>query len=329
MIKGFWEKLDAPFFALAPMYDVTDAAFRRVITKYSDPDVIFTEFVSVDGLAHPKGREKLMHHLWFDASERPIVAQVFGVEPKNFEKVATQCRELGFDGIDINMGCPEKNIVKQGTGAALINDPSLAQDIISATCAGAGDMPVSVKTRIGFNKEEIDAWLPKIFEKNIAALTVHLRTRKEMSKVPAHWELMDRVVAMRNDLQPETKLLGNGDVASIAKGKELIAQHGCDGIMIGRGIFGNPWLFRERSIDVSLEERLRVMVEHTHLFEELFTGIKNFAIMKKHYKAYAHGFPDASELRVKLMDAANAHEVKNIVDNFLSNKKDERYDQGN
>ncbi|XLQ19955.1 MAG: tRNA dihydrouridine synthase [Candidatus Moraniibacteriota bacterium] len=316
--KGFWGKLNKPFFALAPMYDVTDAAFRKIIAKYSEPDVIFTEFVSVDGLSHPVGREKLMNHLWFDESERPVVAQVFGIEPKNFEGVAKLCNELGFDGIDINMGCPEKNIVKQGTGSALIQNVPLAKDIISATLAGAGDMPVSVKTRIGFNENEMDTWLPNILEMDVAALTVHLRTRKEMSKVDAHWDLMSSIVEMKNDIAPETKLLGNGDITTIEQGVRKVEETGCDGIMIGRGVFGNPWLFSKEVQNISVEEKLKVLVEHTQLFGELFTGVKNFAIMKKHYKAYANGFENASALRVELMDASNAEEVTRIVDNFLN-----------
>jgi nifR3 family TIM-barrel protein len=317
--QGFWKQLDKPFFAVAPMYDVTDAAFRRIIAKYSKPDVIYTEFVSVDGLVHPIGREKLMNHLWFDESERPIVAQVFGIEPKNFEIVANMCRELGFDGIDINMGCPEKNIVKQGTGSALIQNPGLAKDIIFATRAGAGDMPVSVKTRIGFNKDEIDTWLPNIFNMKVSAITVHLRTRKEMSKVSAHWDKMRRIVDMKNSLSSQTKLIGNGDVVSIQQGLDMIEETGCDGVMIGRGVFGNPWLFSKEVKEISVEEKLKVMVEHTQLFAQLFTGLKNFAIMKKHYKAYANGFENASVLRVKLMSAANANEVSKIVDDFLKN----------
>ncbi len=317
--KGFWGQLNKPFFSLAPMYDVTDEAFRRVIAKYSNPDVIFTEFVSVDGLAHPQGREKLMQHLWFDESERPVVAQVFGVKPENFEKIATLCDELGFDGIDINMGCPEKNIVKQGTGSALINEPGLAKDIISATKQGAGKMPVSVKTRIGFNKETIDEWLPHILESDVAHLTVHLRTRKEMSKVPAHWDLMKRIVLLRDEIQKDTLISGNGDVIAIAQGKELAKKTGCDGIMIGRGVFGNPWLFNDEVVDVSVEEKLRVMVEHTQMYSELFTGVKNFAIMKKHYKAYANGFENASVLRAKLMEVNDAESVTKIVDEFLKN----------
>ncbi|MFA5986978.1 MAG: tRNA-dihydrouridine synthase [Parcubacteria group bacterium] len=318
-MKGFWTQLERPFFALAPMYDVTDAAFRRMIAKYSRPDVIFTEFVSVDGLAHPDGREKLMHHLWFDDSEHPIVAQVFGVEPKNFEKAAELCHELGFDGIDINMGCPEKNIIKQGAGAALICASDRACDIISATLSGAGDMPVSVKTRIGFKKEEIDTWLPHIFAQEISAVTVHLRTQREMSKTVAHWDVMPRIVAMRDGLRPEMLVLGNGDVHTIAEGKKRVKETGCDGVMIGRGVFGNPWFFADPAPAISVAQKLHGMVEHTQLFEELFTGVKNFAIMKKHYKAYANGFPFAGELRAELMEARDAREVEKIVNTFLHN----------
>jgi len=315
--QGFWKQLERPIFALAPMYDVTDAAFRQIIAKYSTPDVIFTEFVSVDGLVHPQGQKKLMHHLWFDKSEQPIVAQVFGVEPENFAKGARLCNELGFDGIDINMGCPEKNIVKQGAGSALINDVARAKDIIAATRSGAGNMPVSVKTRIGFNEEDIDAWLPHVLESDIAALTVHLRTRKEMSDVPAHWEMMSRIVDMKNSIAPHTKLLGNGDITSVAYGTRVVQETGCDGVMIGRGVFGNPWIFCDEEREISVEQKLRVMVEHTKLFEQLFTDVKNFAIMKKHYKAYANGFENARNVRVQLMDASNATEVEMIVDNFL------------
>ncbi len=321
--KGFWEKLQKPFFALAPMYDVTDAAFRRMIARYSSPDVIFTEFVSADGLVHPKGQKKLLHHLWFDESERPIVAQLFGVEPKNFAKAAQLCRELGFDGVDINMGCPEKNIVKQGAGAALIKDPARAKDIIAATIEGASDLPVSVKTRIGFDKEEIDRWLPHLLENTIANLTVHLRTRKEMSEVPAHWDLMSRIVQMRNDINRQILLMGNGDVCTIKDGKEKATKTGCDGIMIGRAVFGNPWFFCDYVQKISVQERLHVMVEHTRLFAQLFTGVKNFAIMKKHYKAYANGFVDARILRAQLMKAHDAQEVEEIVKRFLANDKKE------
>lgn len=320
-MKGFWTKLNRPFFALAPMYDVTDAAFRQIIARYGHPDVTFTEFVSVSGLAHPDGQKKLMQHLWFDAIERPIVAQVFGTDPEHFERAAHLCHDLGFDGIDINMGCPEKNVVKQGAGAALIRDPKRASDIIAATIAGAGVMPVSVKTRIGFHKEEIDQWLPHVFATNIPHVTVHLRTQREMSKVDAHWELMPHIITLRNAICPETLITGNGDVATVSQGRDRARQSGCDGIMIGRGVFGNPWVFDKTCPQISTQEKLRVMVEHTLLYEELFNGVKNFAIMKKHYKAYANGFVHAGELRALLMEARNGVEVERIVNHFLQHNK--------
>lgn len=322
MKKNFWEQRETPFFCLAPMYDVTDAAFRRIICKYSSPDVVFTEFVSADGLVHPIGFEKLKHHLWFDESQRPIIAQLFGATPDNFEKAARIIVDMGFDGIDINMGCPEKNVQKQRSGAALIMTPELAQDIVRATQKGAGDLPVSVKTRIGYNEESIDEWIPALLAYDIAALTVHLRTKKEMSDVEAHWELMERVVALRDAHAKgsgvRTLIIGNGDVQTISDGMQKIQESGCDGVMIGRGVFGDPWLFTDKKRSVSIEEKLRVMVEHTFLYEELFTGINNFAIMKKHYKAYASGFPGASVLRNALMQVNTADDVSAIVEAYLA-----------
>jgi len=321
MEKNFWAQLDTPFFCLAPMYDVTDAAFRRIICKYSSPDVVFTEFVSADGLVHPIGFEKLKHHLWFDESERPIVAQLFGATPDNFEKAARIIVEMGFDGIDINMGCPEKNVQKQKAGAALITTPELAQDVIRATQKGAGTLPVSVKTRIGYDEESIDEWISALLACDLPALIVHLRTKKEMSDVPARWELMEQVVALRDEYvkggSVKTLIIGNGDVETIDDGRRKMQDSGCDGVMIGRGVFGDPWLFADEKRAVSIEEKLHVMVEHTYLYEELFTGINNFAIMKKHYKAYATGFSEASTLRNELMQATNANDVEKAVITFL------------
>ena len=304
---------------LAPMDDVTDAAFRRTIAKHGRPDVTWTEFVSADGLTHPVGRKAILPKLWFDGSERPIVAQLFSAFPEKMRGAAKLVTELGFDGIDINMGCPDKAINKQGAGAACILDFKKAQDLIRAAQEGTRDagreIPVSVKTRLGFDTDILEEWLPALLEAGPAVITIHARTRKEMSVVPARWERVGRAVEIARG--SGTLIIGNGDVRDIAHARELAAETGCDGIMLGRAIFGNPWLFNETKGVVSVEERLRVMVEHTDLYEKLFSGVKGFDSMKKHYGAYAAGFPGAKELRVKLMSAEDSTEVSDIVDDFL------------
>ena len=321
---GFWSKLKRPIFCLAPMADVTDCAFRQIIAKYGKPDIFWTEFVSADGLAHPEAREKLLIDLKYSENERPIVAQIFGGNPENIKYASHLCKELGFDGIDINMGCPDKSIEKQCAGAAMMKNPELAREIIRAAKEGADRLPVSVKTRIGYNKNEIETWIRTLLEENLAALIVHLRTRKEMSNVPAHWEIMKRIVEIRDEVSPETLIIGNGDVLNLADGAEKIKASGCDGVMLGRAIFGNPFLFANKNVlskvegRISIEEKLRVLVEHTKLFEQMLGKYKNFAIMKKHFKAYVNGFDGAKELRMKLMETNSAIEVENTVNDFLA-----------
>lgn len=316
---SFWDALPKPFYCLAPMADVTDAAFRRLIAKYGKPDVTWTEFVSVDGLCSP-GREALLHDFVYTEAERPIVAQIFGSKPDNFFKVAGMIADLGFDSIDINMGCPDRNVEKQGGGAAMMKNVPLAQDVIAATKEGGRGLPVSVKTRVGFNKVELDDWLPKLLETGLAAVTIHARTRKEMSLVPANWDHVKRAVEIRNERAPQTLIIGNGDVRDLIDAKEKAAVTGADGVMLGRAIFGDPWLFTGKT-DVALSERFSVMLEHTRLFEELLGGVKNFAVMKKHYKAYVNGFDGAKELRVQLMETDSYREVEDIVQKWLSNNK--------
>ena len=314
------------------MADVTDVAFRRVILKYGKPDVFWTEFVSADGLIlaphEPKDNhglspnDKLQKDLDFEEGEHPIVAQLFGSNPETMEKAARIAADRGFDGIDINMGCPDRSIEKQGAGASMIKNPDTAKEIIRATKRGAPNLPISVKTRLGYNKDELDRWLPELLEEDVAVITIHLRTRKEMSKVPAHWERMKDAVKMRDDSGKETLIIGNGDITTIEEAKKIAKETGCDGVMIGRGIFGNPWCFNpeiDRDTDVSIEERLQVMIEHTKAFEELLS-YKNFAIMKKHYKAYVDGFSGAKELRMELMEAKDSVEVSEIVTAFLAKK---------
>lgn len=303
---------------MAPMEDVTDAAFRRMFAKYGKPDVTWTEFTSADGLvlAPEKGQKALRAKLLYTEAERPIVAQLFSAVPERMEKAAAICAELGFDGIDINMGCPDKAVEKGGSGAALIRTPTLASELIEAARRGAGSKPVSVKTRIGYNTDEIDTWIPHLLSHRPVALTVHLRTRKEMSDVPAHWEHMPRIAKLRADLSPTTRLIGNGDVLNLVHGRELVAQSGCDGAMIGRGIFGNPWLFAEKI--PTPHERVAALIEHIELFDQLLGETVNFATMKKHFKAYINGWDHAKDLRVALMETQNATEAVATLENFFS-----------
>jgi len=314
---SFWDNLPKPFFVLAPMADVTDASFRRIIAKYGKPDVMWTEFVSADGLvrAPEAGRKKLLKDLQYSEAERPIVAQFFTSKPEMMEQVAVLAREMGFDGIDINMGCPDKAIERQGAGAALMKNPELAQEIIYAAKQGAKHLPVSIKTRVGFNIVELESWLPKILETDIAAITIHARTRKEMSKVPARWEHVARSVEIRNDMGSKTFILGNGDIKDLIDARKKIEETLCDGVMLGRAIFGNPWLFAEKT--PTPEEKLKVLVEHTQLFEEILGQTKSFALMKKHFKAYVTGWEGATELRKTLMDANNYSDVKAITTKYI------------
>lgn len=323
MSKGFWGKLNKPIFALAPMYDVTDASFRYIIAKYGKPDIMWTEFVSTDGLTS-NGFERLKHHLIFDESERPIVAQIFGKNPESYFKTAELLQNMKFDGIDINMGCPDKNIMKQGSCAALFKTPALAQEVVRAAQQGAPELPVSVKIRIGDVKIDWQNWISALLEVNPTAITIHLRTRKEMSKVPAHWEVMPEIVKfIHNNTSPENRplILGNGDVQSLSDAQKRVNESGADGAMLGRAIFGNPWLFnRSMSIEhIPIEEKMRVMLEHTKLFAKLLGGEKNFELMKKHYKAYTTGFERAKELRLELMQTHSVDEVEAILRKYFPN----------
>ena len=311
--------------ALAPMANVTDEAFRQMFAQCGGPDVFWTEFVSVEGLLS-KGREKLLVDFWFERNEHPIVAQIFGGKPEQFEEVGALINKLGFDGIDINMGCPDRGVERSGAGASLIKNPKLAKEIIRATIRGAGKLPVSVKTRIGYNKNELAEWVPALLEENIAALTMHLRTRKEMSDVPAHWDLATELVSLRDSLAPDTLIIGNGDISSLEDARTKTKTYGVDGVMVATGAFGNPWFFSGKTPDI--HERLTRLVAHAELFQNLYKCdipkkdggcLKNFDVMKKHFKAYVGGFDDSKELRIRLMETNNAEQVQKIVEEFLQN----------
>lgn len=319
MSKNFWKQLKKPIMALAPLDDVTDSAFREIIAKYGKPDVMYTEFTSADGLANAEGRKRLIHDLRYSQSERPIIAQFFGAEPRHFETAARLAVELGFDGVDINMGCPVHDVCKSCAGSALIQDPTLAQKIILAAKKGAGDLPVSVKTRAGYNKDNIEEWIGALLEAKPAAIVLHARTKKEMSKVPARWELVGQAVAVRDAKKSETLILGNGDVRDLAHAKKLCEKYGADGAMIGRAIFGNPWLFSGRDVaSISLKEKLTVLREHVLLYDKHLGGIKPFDFMRKHFKSYMEGFSGAKAYRAKFMVTKDAEETVKLLDDAIA-----------
>ena len=322
-MNSFWKDLPAPLFVLAPMADVTDPAYRKVIASYKSADVMWTEFVSADGLYHTREMKRmkdeenpLMRDLLFTKDEHPIVAQIFSSKPEMIHYASKLAGELGFDGVDINMGCPDKAIEKQGCGAGMMKRPELLPSIMKAAREGVKDagrpsMGVSIKTRIGYNKEEIDTWIRAVLMEKPDALTVHLRTRKEMSKVPAHWELMPRIVALRDEVSPETRMLGNGDVENLEDARQKVEASGADGIMLGRAIFGTPWLFTGRT-DTSPKERLEALSELAREFS-LMRPAKSFHLLKKHVKAFVSGYDGASELRGRLMDAKDIDELQVLL----------------
>ena len=320
------EQLPKPFFVLAPMDDVTDTVFRQVVADCAAPDLYFTEFVNVDGLQSP-GRGRLLKKLQFVGSEKNLVAQLWGLKPENFQKTAEQivdgtfAREFGlpeganFVGIDLNMGCPAKSEVKSGACAALINNRELAVEIIKATQAGAGDIPVSVKTRLGFNEVDL-SWHELLLQQNLSMLTIHGRTRKEMSKVPAHWDIIGQVRELRDKLAPGTLIVGNGDVMTHQQGLELATEHQLDGIMIGRGIFQDPYVFAVESPweERSKEQRIALYAKHVQLFSETWDEAeRRIATLNKFCKVYINGFDGAKEMREQLMNAASTQDLLKLL----------------
>jgi len=293
------------------MADVTDSVFRRLVAEKGKPDVMFTEFVAADGLMHSLGREHLLIDLKYSEIERPIVAQIWGGKPENIEGAATLVRELGFDGVDINMGCPDRGVEKQRGGASHIRNYEQAKEIIAAAMRGAHELPVSVKTRIGYKKFDPN-WIKLLVDSGIAALTLHLRTREEMSKVPAHWEMAGELHGMF----PEQLLIGNGDVESLADAKAKAEQSGFDGVMLGRAIFGNPWLFSGKS-KPDWPEVFETVIHHSQMFEQEYAGKKNFAIMKKFFGAYVSGHPQSHDIKIALINCNSAGEVEKVLRQYM------------
>jgi nifR3 family TIM-barrel protein len=312
---NIWQKLQKPILALAPMEDVTDTVFRRIVASCAPPDISFTEFTNVDGLVS-QGRDLVAQRLRFTKGEHPLIAQIWGMKPENYLTIAKELVEMGFDGIDINMGCPEKSVVTHGACSALVENPSLAKEIIDATKEGAaGKIPVSVKTRIGFKKIVTEEWIGHILSCGIDALTVHGRTALEMSKPPVHWDEIAKVVNLRDEMNVATVVLANGDVKHAHEALEKVATYGVDGVMMGRAIFDDLWVFDRTEKRVhTVVEHLNIMKEHVSLFETTWGTTKNYAILRKFFKIYVRGFEGAGVWREKVMSTKSPAEVYPLIE---------------
>ncbi|MEI5993848.1 tRNA dihydrouridine synthase [Candidatus Enterococcus mansonii] len=323
MTTNFWAELPKPFFILAPMEDVTDVVFRHVVKEAGAPDVFFTEFTNSDSYCHPDGKESVQGRLVFTEDEQPMVAHIWGDKPEFFKEMSIGLAEMGFKGVDINMGCPVPNVAGRGKGSGLILHPDVAAELIDA--AKAGGLPVSVKTRIGYAEiAEMEDWITHLLKQDIANLSVHLRTRNEMSKVDAHWDLIPQIMEIRDRIAPQTLITINGDIPDRQIGLQLAEQYGVDGIMIGRGIFKNPYAFEKEPKEHSPQELLGLLELQLDL-QDHYAKIVPRSIVGLHrfFKIYVKGFPGASDLRVKLMGTKSTDEVREILREFYKEKTSE------
>ncbi|MFC7366629.1 MULTISPECIES: tRNA dihydrouridine synthase [Bhargavaea] len=318
MKENFWRDLPRPFFVLAPMEDVTDVVFRHVVADAGRPDVFFTEFTNSDSYCHPEGINSVRGRLLFTEDEQPMVAHIWGDKPEYFRQMSIGMAEMGFSGLDINMGCPVPNVATRGKGSGLILRPDTAAELIQA--AKAGGLPVSVKTRLGFNEvDEWQEWLAHILEQDIANLSIHLRTRKEMSQVDAHWELIPEIKELRDRVAPDTLLTINGDIPDRQKGIELVEKYGVDGVMIGRGIFKNPFAFEKEQKEHSTKEYLDLLRLHLDLHDQYIGEIpRSVTALHRFFKIYVKGFHGAGSLRNQLMQTKSTDEVRALLDQFES-----------
>lgn len=343
---SIWNQLPQPFFILAPMEGVTDMVFRQVIATAGRPDLFFTEFTNVSSFASPAGRANALERLQIAPTDPPIIAQIWGKNPDHFSELSSALSNLGFSGVDINMGCPDRHVNKAGGGIAMSRTPELAIECIK-NAQSATSLPVSVKTRLGYSSvEEYQTWLPLLLKQNLTALTVHLRTKKEMSKVPAHFELIPEILNLRQTIAPETKIIFNGDLKNKAEAEDLYQKYPeIDGFMIGRGVFENPYCFTDHQ--PTREELLKLFHLHLDLFdantvsrrcprptgsglsdeprndgrEEASTknsiaSNKSFEPLKHYFKIYINSFPGASELRSALMNTHSTAEARQVLKNF-------------
>ncbi|MGW7886258.1 tRNA dihydrouridine synthase [Staphylococcus xylosus] len=316
MKENFWRELPRPFFVLAPMEDVTDVVFRHVVSEAGRPDVFFTEFTNTESFCHPEGIHSVRGRLTFTEDEQPMVAHIWGDKPEHFREMSIGMAEMGFKGIDLNMGCPVANVATKGKGSGLIQRPETAAEIIQA--AKAGGLPVSVKTRLGYSEiDEWRDWLKHVFEQDIANLSIHLRTRREMSKVDAHWELIGEIKKLRDEIAPDTLLTINGDIPDRKTGLELAEKYGIDGVMIGRGIFHNPYAFEKEPREHTSEELLGLLRLHLDLFDKYSKNESRlFKPLRRFFKIYVRGIRGASELRHQLMNTNTTDEARKLLDEF-------------
>lgn len=310
-MQNIWNQLPRPFLILAPMEGVTDIAFRQVIAHAGRPDLFFTEFTNVSSYASEKGRSNALSRLKVAPTDAPIIAQIWGKNPDHFAECASALQVLGFAGIDLNFGCPDKNVNRAGGGAAMIKTPELATECFR-NARSSTSLPVSIKTRLGWSKiDEFQTWLPTLLAEHPAALTVHLRTKKEMSKVPAHYELIPDIVKLRDHFSPDTKLIINGDIKNHAHAIKLHEKYpAIDGFMIGRGVFQNPYCFTEHQ--PSRDELMSLLFLHLDLYEKYLSD-QSYEPLKHFFKIYINNFPGASDLRAKLMETHSVAEARKIL----------------
>lgn len=311
--RMIWDKIPSPFLILAPMEGVTDLLFRQVVARAGRPDLFFTEFTNVSSYASEKGRTNALERLEVVPTDSPIIAQIWGKNPVHFAECASALEDLGFSGVDLNFGCPDKHVNKAGGGAAMIQTPDLAVECFRNACKNT-NLPVSIKTRLGWSRpEEFRDWLPILLREHPAALTVHLRTKKEMSKVPAHYELIPEIIKLRDELSPSTKLIINGDIRDRAHAMELHALYpDVDGFMIGRGVFANPYCFTDHT--PTRDELFELLKLHLDLYEkESEKHYLSYEPLKHFFKIYINNFPGASEIRAKLMETHAVSEARDII----------------
>jgi tRNA-dihydrouridine synthase len=301
--------------ALSPMEDVTDTVFRQILCDIGKPDLFFTEFMNTDGYMS-KGRDEVAQRLKFTKKERPILFQLWGNNPQNYAKTVKDIVNLKPDGIDINIGCSVRTVLSSGHCSALIKEPQLVKDIIDAVKSESENIPVSVKTRIGYDKIITKEWIGFLLKQKLDLITVHGRISKQGYNEPANWDEISKVVNLRDAISPTTVILGNGDIQDLDMANDYIKSYGIDGVMVGRAVMNNPWFFIGRE-NIPPKERLGVLKRHLELFKGTWEGIKPFNTQKKYIKMYISGFEGAKDMRMEIMECNDVDEALAIVESYL------------